>query len=59
VVLGCALVSLGAARPYLVLPLLVVVVLVTWTSQRLMRARYEFTSPRLAASGQLSKVMGS
>jgi 4-hydroxybenzoate polyprenyltransferase/geranylgeranylglycerol-phosphate geranylgeranyltransferase len=59
VILGCALVSLGAARPSLVLPLLVVVVLLTWTSQRLMRARYEFASPRLAAPGQFSKVVGS
>lgn len=61
VVLGCALVALGAARPYLVLPLLVVVVLVTWTSQHLMRARYEFDSPGPAAAGRagLSKVVGA
>lgn len=58
VILGCALVSLGAARPYLVLPLLVVVVLVTWTSQHLMRARYEFASPGPAASGLFSKAAG-
>jgi geranylgeranylglycerol-phosphate geranylgeranyltransferase len=54
VVLGCALVSLGATRPYLVLPLMVVVLLVTWTSQHLMRARYEFASPLMTPSGQLS-----
>jgi geranylgeranylglycerol-phosphate geranylgeranyltransferase len=59
VVLGCALVSLGAARPHLVPPLMVVVVLVTWTSQYLMRARYEFASPLMTHSGQFSKVVGS
>jgi geranylgeranylglycerol-phosphate geranylgeranyltransferase len=59
VVLGGALVALGAARPYAVLPLLAVVLLVTWTSQHLMRARYEFASPLMTPSGRFSKVVGS
>lgn len=51
VVLGSALLCLGAG-PRLALPLLGVVVVVTWLLQHFMRHRYEFTPSELVGYGK-------